>query len=41
MTKPVSDGAIADTDNVKTQYRDSSKLERRANIHKYGTAPIG
>ena len=41
MTKPESDGAIADTDNVKAQYQDSSKLERRAAIHKYGTAPIG
>ena len=41
MAKPESDGAIADADNVKAQYRDSSKLERRANIHKYGTAPIG
>ena len=24
-----------------TQYRDSSKLARRANIHKYGSAKIG
>lgn len=41
MTKSKSDATIADTDNVKAQYRDSSKLERRASIHKFGTAPIG
>jgi len=34
-------GTIAGTENVKAQYRDSSKLARRANIHKYGRAPIG
>jgi SAM-dependent methyltransferase len=34
-------GAKADAAGIKAQYRDSSKLARRANIHKYGTAPIG
>ena len=34
-------GAKADAAGIKAQYRDSSKLTRRANIHKYGTAPIG
>jgi SAM-dependent methyltransferase len=34
-------GAQAGADEVKAQYRDSSKLTRRANIHKYGRSPIG
>jgi SAM-dependent methyltransferase len=34
-------GAKADAAGVQAQYRDSSKLARRANIHKYGTSPIG
>ena len=33
--------AKADAAGVQAQYRDSSKLVRRANIHKYGTSPIG
>lgn len=34
-------GAQASADEIKTQYRDSSRLARRANIHKYGRSPIG
>jgi len=34
-------GTQASTEDIKTQYRDSSKLARRANIHKYGRSPIG
>jgi SAM-dependent methyltransferase len=34
-------GAQADAAGIQAQYRDSSKLARRANIHKYGTSPIG
>jgi SAM-dependent methyltransferase len=34
-------GAQADAAKIKAQYRDSSRLARRANIHKYGRSPVG
>lgn len=34
-------GAETDAEAAKAQYRDSSNLRKRANIHKYGRAPVG
>ena len=40
MAEPELVGARADAASMQTQYRDSSKLARRANIYKYGSSPI-
>jgi SAM-dependent methyltransferase len=41
MTETRLVGAQADQGAIAAQYRDSSRLARRANIHKYGSSPIG
>ena len=42
MAEPKLVGTADDPTQIRdTQYRDSSRLARRANIHKHGNSPIG
>ncbi len=41
MADSLTSGVMTGADAVKAQYRDSARLARRANIHSFGTAPVG